>query len=310
MSGSAFDAALSTLLAAAVGTGVVAVGTYLTAVLDQPGVARLGSGWTGPARRAAMLLHQSRTVTERPDRELWALAGPLVVVLAVAAVLVVPLGATALVDAVDGILFFNAAISLVLVGVYLNGWGPNSVLSLIGGYRFTALFLSIQIPLALVLIGAAVPAQSLSLTDIANAQSGLWNVVQQPLGLPIFLIAGSGAAFWGPLAAPDAPELAGGTRAELSGGALLVWEWARYAVLYAVCVTAVAAFLGGGAGPLLPPAVWVAVKTVVLLTLVISIGHRLPRVRVETAVVFGWAVLIPLALLDVFQGAIVALIRA
>lgn len=301
---------LTALATAGVVTTVLATGIYVTAVLDQPAVGRVSAYWSAPARRAALLLMQSRTVTERPDRELWALAGPLVVVLAACAVLVVPLGATSLVEPVDGIVFFNAAMSLVLVAVYLNGWAPNSVLPLMGGYRFVALYLSIQVPLALVLIGAALPAQSLSLTAIADAQSGLWNVVQQPLGLPIFLIAGAGVAFWGPLAVPDAPELAGGTRAELSGGSLLLWEWARYAVLFAVCITAVAAFLGGGAGPFLPPGAWIALKTVALLALVVVVGRRLPRIRVETAVIAGWAVLIPLALLDVFQGALVALARA
>ena len=41
-------------------------------------------------------------------------------------------------------------------------------------------------------------------------------------------------------------------------------------------------------------------KTLVLLALLIAAGHLLARVRIERFVVVSWAVLIPLALLDVF----------
>ena len=57
--------------------------------------------------------------------------------------------------------------------------------------------------------------------------------MRQPLGLPLYLVAAAGVSFQRPLALPDATDLAGGTRAESSGTALLAWRLARGAVLVA-----------------------------------------------------------------------------
>src|SRR3546814_18720469 len=59
----------------------------------------------------------------------------------------------------------------------------------------------------LVLIAAALPAESLALGDIVESQAGLWNVVRQPLGLPLYQVAGLGLASWGPLRQSDARDL-------------------------------------------------------------------------------------------------------
>jgi NADH-quinone oxidoreductase subunit H len=88
---------------------------------------------------------------------------------------------------------------------------------------------------------------------------------------------------------------------------LLVWELSRAAVLVATAAMGAACFLGGWWGPVLPGPVWVAVKTAVLLAVMVSTGHVLARVRLERFVVTAWAVLIPLALVDVFVGGVVAL---
>src|SRR5665647_1241968 len=106
-------------------------------------------------------------------------------------------------DVANGIVLFGAAMALVVVAVFLQGWSPNSPLPMIGGYRFIAQGLSYEIPLAVVLIAAALPARSLAIAPIVTSQEHLWNVVRQPLGLPLYLMAGLGLAFWGPLALPE-----------------------------------------------------------------------------------------------------------
>lgn len=303
-------------LVAVVAVGaVLAAGVYLVAVLDHA-AARLVAGdrpllrpaFALPVRRAARRLLQARTTTERPDRPAWALGAAGLGAMAAVALTVVPLASTAAVaDVDDGIVLFGAAMALVMVAVFLHGWSPNSTLPLVGGYRFVAQALSYEMPLALVLIAVALPAESLAVGDIVESQQGLWNVARQPLGLPLFLIAGAGLAFWGPLNTSDAPDLAGGTRAEAAGSALLGWQVARAAVLVSVAAMAAAAFLGGWWGPLLPGPVWVVVKTVGVLAVLVAAGHLLARIRLERFVVIAWSVLIPLALVDVFQGGLVAL---
>lgn len=290
-------------------------GAYVVAIIDDA-IARAAAGepmelkrtLSGPAREAALLLLQDRTTTERPDAPVWLGAPALLAGLAAAALSLVPLGpAGAVADAEAGIVLFGAAAALVMVAVYGHGWAPNSVLPLIGGYRFVALALSYEMPLALVLIAAALPAQSLSLSAIAASQAELWNVVRQPLGLPLYLIAGLGLAFRGPLDHPDGADLAGGTLVEVSGISRLLWQWARASMLVAVAAVGATVFLGGWLGPWLPGPVWLIVKTLALLMLLVAAGHLLARVRLERFVVIAWAVLIPLALVDVFLSGILLL---
>ena len=305
-----------TVLLAVLGVAtVLAAGIYATAVLDrvvgrvvarQP--LRAGDVLAGPVREAALLLLQRRSETERPDAAVWAFAPAFLAALAAAALVAIPLSPTLELAEIDaGIVHFGAAMAMVMVAVYLHGWSANSLFPVIGAYRFVAEALSYEMPLALVLIAAALPAESLNVAEIVRSQQEVWNVVRQPLGLPLYLIAGLGLAFWGPLALPDSADLAGGTAAELSGAPLLLWQAARAAVLVAVAAMGAAAFLGGWWGPWLPGAVWMVGKTLVLLSVLVTAGHLLARVRLERFVVVAWVVLIPLALVDVFLSGLLAL---
>lgn len=293
----------------------VPVGAYLVAVLDRVIgrlVARepagLGRSLLAPARATALLMLQARTTTERPDAPLWALAPALLAGLAASALALVPVGPHgALAEVEAGIVGFGALGALVMVAVYFHGWAPNSVLPLIGGYRFVALALSYEMPMALVLIAAALPAESLRLSAIVASQADWWNVVRQPLGLPLYLVAGLGLAFRGPLALPDAADLAGGTLAEASGTSRLLWQTARAGMLVAVAAIGATVFLGGWLGPWLPGPAWLALKTLALLVLLVATDHLMARVRLERFVVIAWAVLIPLALVDVFLSGLLAL---
>lgn len=293
------------------------MGIYVTIVLDllvgrrvaqEP--MRPASALAEPVCHAALLLLQQRSRTERPDAEAWAFAPALLAAVAAAALAAIPFGSAVTLLHIDaGIVYFGAAMALVMIAVFLNGWSANGLFPLIGGYRFIAQALSYEMPLALVLIAAALPAESLNLGDIVRSQHTLWNVVRQPLGLPLYLIAGLGLSFWGPLNLPDAADLAGGTAAELSGAALLLWRSAQMAVVVAVAAMGAAAFLGGWLGPLLPGPVWMVLKTLVLIVVMILAKHVVARVRLERFVVIAWTVLIPLALVDVFLSGLFALWR-
>lgn len=293
----------------------LAIGVYVAAVLDRLVAGRVAGEVLRPAptlmaplRESALLLLQQRSTTERPDAAAWALAPALLGAPAAAALVVIPLGPSlALPDIDSGIVYFGAAMAMVMIAVFLNGWSANSMLPLIGGYRFIAQALSYEMPLALVLIAAALPAESLSVADIVRSQEPLWNVVRQPLGFPLYLVAALGLAFWGPLDLPDALDLAGGSAAELSGAARLLWRAAQLAVLVAVAAMGAAAFLGGWLGPWLPGPVWMVLKTMVVITLLVGAKHVFARVRLERFVVISWAVLIPLALVDVFLSGLFAL---
>ena len=296
-------------------TLVVMVGAYLVGVTDRATAhvvahrpLRVGHLLADPVRRAAALMLQGHSTTERPDAGALAFAPVLLGGAGLAAIAAIPLtDGVAVADIPDGIALYGAALAMVLVAVFLHGWAPNSPFPLLGAYRFAAQALSYPIPFVLTLISTALKAQSLSVGGIVASQAHLWNVLRQPIGLPLFLVTGGALAFWGPFDLPDAADLAGGTTAEISGRALLAWQIARATVLVSVAAMAAAAFLGGGFGPALPAAVWMALKTLVVLVVLVAGGHLVARVRIERFVTVCWTVLIPLALVDVFVSGALAL---
>jgi len=300
------------LAVGAVGLALI-LGIYVTAVLERSIYARVAFGnWrlaqalTGPVTTAALLARQTRRTTERPDAAGWAIAPALLMGLAAVALAMVPLAPDAVAaDPSTGFVVFSAAVVFVMIAVFLHGWSPNSAMALHGAYRFGAEALSLQIPFLLAMLATALPAESLSIVDIVIAQESMWNVVRQPLGLPIYLVVGLAVSFWGPLNFPDASDLAGGTSVEDSGIARLLWRSARLAMLVAVAAMGAAGFLGGWWGPVLPGAVWMILKSLLLLGIMIAAGHLVPRIPIERFVVTAWVVLIPLALVNIFvSGAI------
>ncbi|TGK06347.1 NADH-quinone oxidoreductase subunit NuoH [Leptospira fletcheri] len=86
-----------------------------------------------------------------------------------------------------GILFLFAISSLAVYGIILAGWSSNNKYSLIGGIRSTAQMISYELPLGMSVAAIVILTGSLRLTDINDAQVGLWNVFKLP-GLIAFLV--------------------------------------------------------------------------------------------------------------------------
>lgn len=252
-----------------------------------------------PAARARWLMRQQTVTTERPDAVTWSLAPAIYLGLAAVALGVVPLSAgVAVADVRTGIVVFGAAEALAIVAVFLHGWSPNSPFALVSAYRFVAVALSYELLSMFVLIAAAIPAESLSVGAIIESQSGLWNVIRQPIGLPLWLVVTWGVTFSGPLALVDSADLAGGGGVEDSGVQRLLWAIGRAAMTVVFAAAGAAVFLGGWQGPVLAGWLWMLVKTSVLLGVVVGVGDRLARVSAERFVGLAWSVLLPLAFAD------------
>jgi len=290
---------------------LLAGGVYAAAVIDLAtgrSVAGTGLGPSAllqPFRRAALTVVQRPSATERPDVVMWLLAPALYLGLAAAGLALVPLSPTfAIADVQAGIVVWGTIESLVIVAIFLHGWSANSLQPLLAAYRFLAVGVSYLLLSMFVLIAAAIPAESLATGQIVVSQHGLWNVVRQPLGLPLFLIVALGSATWGPLNVADGTDLAGGTTAEVSGMPLLMWRAARLAMLTSFAATV---FLGGWQGPWLPGPLWVAVKTLLVLVVLAAAGHRFARVPTERFVTICWVVLLPLSFVDLAVAGVGAL---
>ena len=86
--------------------------------------------------------------------------------------------------------------------------------------------------------------------------------------------------------------------AELSGPDRLIVHAGRYLLLVAGSAFAVALFLGGGNGPLLPAWAWTLIKTAALSAALVMLRGRVASLRPDRFVEVGWLVLLPAALLQ------------
>ncbi|BBG05681.1 MULTISPECIES: complex I subunit 1 family protein [Pseudonocardia] len=262
-----------------------------------------------PVRATARLLVGQRRSTLAADGLLrWAGIASLSVA-AVLAAAVVPLGERPLVDLSVGVVWFNAMEVVAWAAVWLVGWGPNGALSLVGGYRFVAQGLSYELPHMFAIITAALAAGSLRITDIVDAQAGLWFVVLMPAAFVAYLLSAAAMAFWGPFDAPVARDTAGGAGSELSGVDRLLFAGGRRLLLVAAASMAVPLFLGGGHGPWLPAWAWVLLKTAAVLVVLVWLRHQLPTIRMDRWAEISWVVLVPLTIVQALVVALVVLAR-
>lgn len=262
-----------------------------------------------PVRATVRLLVGQRRSTLAADGLLrWAGIVSLIVA-AVLAAAVVPLGERPLVDLSVGVVWFNAMEVVAWAAVWLVGWGPNGALSLVGGYRFVAQGLSYELPHMFAIITAALAAGSLRITDIVDAQAGLWFVVLMPAAFVSYLLSAAAMAFWGPFDAPVARDTAGGAGSELAGVDRLLFAGGRRLLLVAAAAMAVPLFLGGGHGPWLPAWAWVLLKTAAVLVVLVWLRHRLPTIRMDRWAEISWIVLVPLTIVQALVVALVVLAR-
>ncbi|AWI32104.1 NADH-quinone oxidoreductase subunit H [Streptomyces tirandamycinicus] len=264
---------------------------------------------TAPVREGLRLLAQQRRTTPSADVALGRIGLGLVPVAAVLAAAVVPWGGVSVADPVVGIVWFNAMEVLAWAAVWLAGWGPNSALSLIGGYRFLAQGLAYELPHMLALTIAGLGAESLRVSEVVGAQQGLWFVVWMPAAFAVYLLSAPAMSFWGPFGHPLGRDVAGGAAAEYSGVDRLLLLGGRWLLLVATAAFSVPLFLGGGQGPLLPGWAWTLLKTAAVLAALIVVRRMLPVLRMERYMEFAWMVLVPLALLQALFVAIVVLNR-
>jgi NADH-quinone oxidoreductase subunit H len=242
------------------------------------------------------------------DKVVFVLTPAIVVVTTLMTFAVVPIAPGFIVADVNvGILFFLAMSSLAAYSVIVGGWASNSKFAFLGSLRATAQLISYEVFMGLSLMGTVALAGSFSLTDIVEAQRGLWFIVPQFLGFIIFFIAGLAETHRAPFDVPEAEaELVAGYHAEYSGmkfGMFFVGEYLSITLLSAMIVIL---FFGGWHGPVLPPVLWFLLKTSVFIALIILIRGTWPRLRFDQFLSFGWKVLIPLALINlVVTGGIV-----
>ena len=277
-----------------------------------------------PIADGLKLIFKEELIPANADKLIFILAPIITVFPALVITAVIPWGDTItlfgreihlhLADINVGVLYITAITSISIYGITLAGWSSNNKYAMMGGLRATAQMISYEIALGLAFIGPIMLAGSMSLIDIVNAQHqmGWWRwLLYQPLGPFIFLIASVAEVNRAPFDMPEAEqELTAGYHTEYSGMKFALFFMAEYIKMIAVSMIAATLFFGGFRGPFIDQLPWLGplyllIKVLILLFFMIWIRATLPRIRYDRLMAFGWKVLLPTALLNVFITALI-----
>jgi NADH-quinone oxidoreductase subunit H len=332
-----FDVLLP-LLAILVKVGVVLVALLTTVAyavwLERKVVAHIQSRW-GPYRvgphgllqpvaDGLKIFFKEDIVPSDVDRLVFWAAPFIAFTLALVSISVIPFGGSITIgghtipfqitDLNVGLLFVLAVTSLGVYGVALAGWSSNSKYPLLGGLRSSAQMISYELALGLGVVGVVMLAGSLSLREIVERQSGLWNVFVQPVGFLLYFIAAIAETNRIPFDLPEGEsELVAGFHTEYSSFKFAMFFMAEYANIVTVSCLATLLFFGGWLGPVFgPPALrallpvcWFCLKVFCFLFLYIWIRGTLPRFRYDQLMAFGWKFLLPVGLLNVLVTSLI-----
>jgi NADH-quinone oxidoreductase subunit H len=217
-----------------------------------------------------------------------------------------------------GLLYVLGITSVGVYGIALAGWSSNNKYSLMGGLRASAQMISYELALGLSLIGVIMLAGTLDLAQVVEQQSsGWWYIILQPLGFVIYLIAAIAETNRVPFDLPEAEtELVAGFHTEYSAMKFALFFLAEYINMFTVSMLATTLFFGGWNVPLLHyvfapgsfmfgliSAIGFLFKICCFLFVYIWLRGTLPRFRFDQLMSFGWKVLLPLALLNIFLTA-------
>ncbi len=266
-------------------------------------------GWAQTIADALKLLLKEDIVPKDTDPLLFKTAPFIVFLGAFAAFVVLPFGASSIVaDLNIGILYIFAVGSLSVVGIIMAGWASNNKYSLYGGMRSAAQIVSYEIPAAMAIMTVIIPAGSLSMVEIVNAQRGgiqNWFIFRNPFcffGFIIYFIASLAEVNRTPFDIPEAEsELVAGYHTEYSGMRFAFFFLAEYANMFVVAGVATTLFLGGWTQVLparffpqiLPGPIMFFLQALALIFIQMWLRWSLPRLRVDQLMYLSWKVLLP-----------------
>ena len=279
------------------------------------------SGWLQPAADGIKLIFKEELIPAQAYRIVFLLAPIITVFPALVIMAVIPWGTSItlfgreislyIADINVGVLYLVSIASISVYGIVLAGWSSNNKYAMMGGMRSSAQMVSYELALGLALIGPIMIAGSMSLVQIVEAQNPVWFIIYQPIGFIIFFIASVAEVNRAPFDMPEADqELTAGYHAEYSGMKFALFFMAEYVKMIAISAIGATLFLGGFRGPfvdqlpILGP-FYLFFKIMVLLFVLIWLRATLPRIRYDRLMAFGWKVLLPVALANVFLTAVI-----
>ena len=282
---------------------VLTVNAYLTwferkvvaLMQSRVGPHRVGPhGLLQPAADGLKFLFKEDVMPGGVDKPVYLLAPFLALTLALASLAVIPFGPNPLPfkffgHQIDlwitnpdiGLLVLFSVTALGVYGVALAGWASNSKYPLLGGLRSSAQMISYELSMTMSVVGVLLMANSFSLTDIIQKQSGrtiwgvlpAWNIFSfhggfpQVVGFLCFFISAIAETNRVPFDLPEAEsELVAGFHTEYSSFKFAMFFIAEYTSMITVSALCAILFFGGWNSPF--PTTWTVTHYIPSLILI------------------------------------------
>jgi NADH-quinone oxidoreductase subunit H len=208
------------------------------------------------------------------------------------------------------VLYVIAVGSITTVSVLMAGFSSDNKYALVGAFRSVAQLLSYEIPMVLSIAAVTLLVGSMRMGSIVEAQ-----IVPFALVLPatfiVYLLSAIAETGRSPFDLLEAEsEIVAGYFIEYSG---LKFGWfyiAEYGNTLAIAAIATTLFLGGWRGPWVAEApvlgpVYFAVKSIVVVFVIMWIRGTWPRFRIDQMLGLAWKVLVPVSLVNLLWVAVV-----
>ena len=203
-----------------------------------------------------------------------------------------------------GVLYLFAVSSLGVYGIVMAGWASNSRYAFLGAMRSAAQMVSYEVSIGFVMISVLLTAGTLNLSEIVEAQKGLWFFIPHFPMFILFFISVLAETNRHPFDLPEAEsELVAGFMTEYSSMAFALFFLGEYANMIMMSGMVSILFLGGWLAPFdiaifnaVPGIIWFALKISFCLFVFIWVRATFPRYRYDQLMRLGWKVFLPLSL--------------
>lgn len=262
-------------------------------------------GLLQPLADGLKLFLKETIVPSGSNRALFVIAPMLTFILALIAWAVIPFDeGLVLADINVGILYLFAISSLGVYGIVVAGWASNSKYAFLGALRSAAQMVSYEVSIGFVIVSVLLCVGSLNLSDVIEAQRGLWFFIPLLPMFVVFFVSALAETNRAPFDLPEAEaELVSGYNVEYSAMAFALFFLGEYANMILMSGMTVVLFLGGWLPPvdiapfnMIPGIIWFALKIAFVLFCFLWVRATFPRYRYDQLMRLGWKVFLPLSL--------------
>lgn len=287
---------------------------------------RLGPlGVLQPLADAIKLMMKEDILPAGVDKYIYYMAPFLAIVLALCAAAVIPFGPApwaVVVDLNHSLLYSLAISSMAVYAIALAGWASNNKYSLMGALRAAAQMISYELGMGLSLIALVMVTGTLSISEIVQQQNVMgWNIYRAPtlfIAFIVFAICGVAETNRAPFDLAEAEtELTAGFHTEYSAFKFAIFFMGEYVNMLIISALVTGLFLGGWSGPgvhydmvthtvaggwpfVILGIFWYLVKIACFIFFYFWLRASLPRFRYDQLMNFGWKVLVPVGLANIF----------